>query len=956
MKKAISVLVFMLGGIVMSAELELGNGDSDNTYNDIEAFKVASKIVKTGSGRTFVDFGDAKSGYKGEIEVREGILAVNLPRNLGAPSRITVSDGATLDISPAVSGNTDNFGDTVFFISGAGKGGIGAVRRVGGGTVNGMFGGIVLEGDALLHFTSQTGMKGDATSGATVALNGNALSVDGGGIFYCPNTQFTDGEGQGSGTLNILSGTFFPRYGALSSGTKDNALVLSSGSVLRLRELSSKPIWKLRTVKSASERLVVKIENDKYISSDIPDVHNVWAGDVEMGVQLTMSPSPIKSHFTLAGSINGDKTLAIANGEGTGKVVGNNEVAQLTVRSGTMFVGGGTTKVGGILDQSAGELVVSNAHLHWSSPEVKELLLGGENSRGVLSIRKDGVMHGDELDGIGASARLCAGKNANEYGIVRMSEGSVVSNVNFSLGISGFGALYQSGGKIEWPLGNAADNAAAVNGGSYAYFGIGGGFKMRCTENGAAGARFGENGTAVFAVRGNGIFEMDNTKTGKINFGSGDTGMVQWYQDRGAKSSVKGYFDFGDVSDRVHTGAAVLTVAGEGTELVVSSVNNDNCGIRMLWTKTGSCGIVNVNDGGTITSPRMYKVSENAKWYLNVNGGVLRPGRGGVYTYEDNAKRLPDRAIVYEKGIVIDTSLTVKDDGSYDDVKLHIAFAKPASGKRIASIALPEDDAFKSEALRLVGPAVVTVDGDGEGACAFALYDDIEGALADIAVVGHGCGYTRAEATLSGGGLAGAYACAVTLEDQPVAGWKGLVKRGMGKLILLGENSFCGDVTVEDGILVFQNANAAQSGMPSGAGIILKNENSVISFKDSNTPVSVPFFVGCGQANNGIFTVTDRIECKADDIFNGRFLRFLQWVFLADGVEIVVTDPENLGKYARSAPAKVLEAAKGLVCEGEVRLVFGNGNTTNSPDRWVLATKGKALTLKPRRGTVMVLR
>ena len=947
MKSAIAILFAMSGCALFAADLYVGDGAKDNEHTDLAAFKSASKIIKTGTGKTTINFGDTDSGFSGEIEVREGTLAANRLLNLGAPSKITVSDGATMDLSKvAASGKNDSLSSTRFVIAGTGVNGAGAIRRDGGDSVNAMFGGIDLAQDALVNIAVQTGMKGDASNGSTVNLNGNTLSVGGGGVFYCPNTQFVDGDSGKHGGIHILAGTFFPRYGALSSGSKENALTLSAGAVLRLRELSASPKWTLRTVKSSAGGSVT-IEGDEYKSTDLPDVHNVWAGNAELGVQLTMKPSKAKSHFTVAGNITGGKTLALANGEGTGKVTGTNEVSQITVRSGTMFVGGGKTTVSGTLDQTGGSLAVSNAVLRWSSSETKDLKLGGSLPC-VLSVLKDGVVHGDDLGEAGASARLFAGKEARELGILKVHEGATVSNVNLSLGVGGCGALHQTGGRIEWPLGAATDSSVAVNAGSYAYFGIGGEFSVRCGESAEAGAGFGKDGTAVIAVKGKGSLAIDNAKTGKINFASGDTGSVVWYQDGGAKSQVTGYLDFGDVGDRAHTGTAVLTVTGEGSELAVPSEGKDTSGIRMLWTKNGgACGIVNVTDGGTLTSPRMYKVSPNAKWYLNVDGGVLRLNRGGVYTYESTSARLPDKAVVYEGGLAIDAQV---------DADMPISFERPSEGKRVSKISLPVDDAFKAEASRIVGPPVVRIDGDGQGATAVALFDDETGTVTNIAVTSSGWGYTQASATLSGGGLAGSYACAVALEEQPSSGWKGLSKRGTGKLFMYGANTFRGDVTVEKGTLVFKNANAAQSGMPEGAGITLKSEDAIISFNEAGTPVAVPFFAGCGQANNGIFTVSDRIECRAEDVFSGRHLRFLQRLVLSDGVKIVVTDPENLVKYANASKVNVVEAAKGVTCNGTVCLEFAGDDAAQHVGKWVLEVKDKSIALKARKGMVMVVR
>ena len=77
--------------------------------------------------------------------------------------------------------------------------------------------------------------------------------------------------------------------------------------------------------------------------------------------------------------------------------------------------------------------------------------------------------------------------------------------------------------------------------------------------------------------------------------------------------------------------------------------------------------------------------------------------------------------------------------------------------------------------------------------------------------------------------------------------------------------------------------------------------------------MTVPFLAGCGSVNRGYFTVTDRIECSADDLFAGKYLKIIQRLTLADGARIVITDPEKLPLYKKSGKATVVACQEGTL-------------------------------------------
>jgi autotransporter-associated beta strand protein len=548
--------------------------------------------------------------------------------------------------------------------------------------------------------------------------------------------------------------------------------------------------------------------------------------------------------------------------------------------------------------------------------------------------------------------------NGSKIGVLEIGGSSIVTNYGLSIGKTGIGAVYQRGGFSYWPVTGPDYNRSANTSGAYAYLGIAGGKFIYDAD----GAVDGDKKSSYFATIGSFVMASHG---GFAEFAHSDklgivvkNGKFIYYQDGASTNCFDGEFGFGnggDLNDNNYAGYASVTVSGCDSKLQVNSY------LRFLWANPEASGYVNVNNGGVLAAKQLYRTSQSTPVYLNFNGGVLQPlSSDQEFTYKNEVHRFPSAVTVYENGCTIDTGAALNSDGgqlSTDDVIIRFPLQSPGEeGKRIASIALPSELASK----KLVGSPIVKISGDGYGASAFALFNDLTREVTNIVVTSPGWGYTQASATLSGGGLTQAYACDVTLSNQPTEGWKGLTKRGIVALNMSGVNTFKGNVTVEEGLLSFNNSTAAQSGMPVGAGIILKN-GARISFRGEVTSVSVPFIAGWGSTSYGRITVSDRIECAADDIFAGNHLRVGHDLVLTDGVKIVITDPENLYKYHRSGKAVVLEAGvtgenRKLTCNSTPELVFGKECATESVDRWKVRKSGNALTLDFMEGFVLSVR
>ena len=907
---AASCLVAVVFLSARGAEVDVGDGANDNTYADAAAYAGATKIVKTGTGKTTINFGTyaTQPNFTGEIEVREGTLAVHGIQNLGSPTKITVIDGATLDLTTQQSDQAPNLQATEIVIEGTGVGDAGAFVRGGKTGVNNLFRTLTLNGNATITINVQTGLGNGSTALGSVRLNGHVLTVAGSGRFYCPNVRFygKDGTTDDPGDI-VVAGTLFLRNGdALEGGSAKNTITIKDGRSLVLRNTKS-----IKWTINAEGKATVYDDNTEPPLSD----RDRLDGPVTFGNDATLTAGDANS-----GSVNSRI-----------RFVGNNVTFNKA-----MYVSG------------LGQVVFDGAHVAFTSPARATVRRKDKDIATLRLIGNTWVQGESNADGVGQTRFYIGDSSAYMRGAVILEGDSVVTNFSLNIGDGGgAGAIYQRGGASYWHTGNASYDRIANAAGSYGYVGqTGGRFEFNTITNSGSRAYAAVNGTAIFAAHG-GTATFSNSDN--IGFACRNGGTVVYYQDNGATNTFDQGFDFGDNGNRNYSGHALVTVSGTGTELAASKW------MRFLWDNAGASAIVNVNDGGTLRLQMLYKISQNVPWYLNLDGGVIKPTlTGSSFTYKNTAERAPTRVVAYEGGFVIDTSDAMKPDGtSGGEVAMILSFAAPeAEGRRVKSVALPSAAGFAQEPL--VGPPLVTISGDGAGTSAFALFDDKTRSVTNIVLTSPGWGYTSATATLSSGGLTNAYTCAVTLEDQPTDGWKGFTKRGGPRLNMYGANTFKGDVTVEDGILCFRNESAPQGGMPEGAGATIK-EGAMLSFPNENTPVTVPFLAGCGTTSYGTFTVTNRIECTADDIFAGKHLTVNQNLTLADGVKIVVTDPENLAKYRNSKAATVVACGKTITANGTVSLAFADGSDEKE-ELWCLAVKEREITLGYLNGTMIIFR
>ena len=952
---------------VADGVLTIDASTEDITFTDNVALARASKVVKTGAYKATIKYGTAQSSFAGEIEVQQGTLAAQYLQNFGTPLRITVSSGATLDLTSESNG-AGKIASTPIFIAGHGVNGGGAIRRTGNSAINSLLGNVTLTADASICNSVQIGCPDSSESafnleGYTLTINAGIGGVNAGSVFYWPRGSFKkNGSTADPGHIVVEGGTFFPRYNAMSGGTANNTLTLRdcTGSkgyakpILRLRNTDTHIQWKL----------IVEGYNAGYLEDDESGssaTQNVWVGPVELRKQLTAYPKQNGSHLTLAGNVTGHNTIANAQFANNGLLTlkGTNEIGKIVSRSGRTVFDGGKTTASGAIDATAGSITFKDTEVAWDAPT--GLYVAGEKSWPAdVAVENTFASCETNAEG-GASCRFYLGSdisaNPSKYGRLTVSDGSVVSNISMAVGHSGYGALVIAGANCSYPIYNYNFDSLGYNSGTYGYVSVSNGKLMvdgtKIADN-SIRSFWGYQGTVALAVRAGGEVEFVGTPSQSathVEFAAVTGGRFSACLSDGAKVEALQTLDFGRNAVRNHAGAADVTLMGAGTTLHVGKY------MRVFWTNAGGDFTLNINDGAMLLSPNLYRLDggDGCQMKVNLNGGIIRKlSASGWFangTNWNDTARQPTRVTAYEKGFTIDTSRMSAD------VNMEYAFQSPGAGKRIKSIALPMSDAAYMADV-FMGPPTVTISGSGEGATAFVDYDDVGHTNRGVIVTCPGWGYGNdTVVAIESGNRQGTYTCSVEFEDQPETGWTGFRKVGTPRLNMYGANTYRGDTEVVEGILSFLNPQAPQCGMPQESGIIL-HKGAMISFSTASVAVTVPFIRGCGTTSYGYYTVTNAIECLASDLLAGDHLTVNQRLTLGERAVVKVLGAEALAATdeARFTVVEVKTNGGLFYSTLNPRLVFVDSNGVETEPRgWYAVVKGNTVQLRKCKGTILVI-
>lgn len=387
-----------------------------------------------------------------------------------------------------------------------------------------------------------------------------------------------------------------------------------------------------------------------------------------------------------------------------------------------------------------------------------------------------------------------------------------------------------------------------------------------------------------------GLFEV--TRTGALRLGN--RGRGELYVFGGTNDSSR----CSNLEMSYFGGSSTLVVSGKDAVLTAPNL------ITGCNTNDSTRCVVSLKDGGTLIARRFYRTGGKA--YVSADNATMMPTVWGGWGNKDRewegfADGAFTKFVILSGGLTIDTSLCYSEDRTrMGNSWSPISYGAP-SGKRIASISLPTDDGFKSA--KYFGPAMVTIEGNGWGASAFADFDYTTEKIKGVIVTSGGCDYDGdTKVTLCSPDGKTWYDCAYTLEDNAPGG--ALSKRGEQELILCGAQTYTGGTIVEQGLLTI-NDNAA---FPANSALTVKRG---ARFNANGCTFSVSSLSGEGVVRYCQNVTVQDIHVKLDDLFSDDHtpLTIENHVLnLGAGAKLVVDDPENFEKYRNRKAAPVLKS------------------------------------------------
>ena len=504
-------------------------------------------------------------------------------------------------------------------------------------------------------------------------------------------------------------------------------------------------------------------------------------------------------------------TIEFRNSTGTGRTF-----------NGTVRVSGGT-----FILRDAGEVSIGSAYgfkVFGTTPDAASKLLITGNTTLPQTNRSLG-----EESAFGTDTR---------YGIVELGEGAVVSNA-LSIGENGYeiGAVYQRGG--EWALPSGSGNLkgrAPIGNAAQGYYELSGG--TFSTSGGTSSITIGSSSTGqgLMAISG-GTF-----KSGPVSFASAAYG--NWYQ-AGGTATIAGGESFGLRMAYGNGGCAEMTLSGAETQLMLKGGTWGTDFVAGSATDGYvDTAILNVNDGATLAYKKLYKeANDAAKFYLNFNGGVLKPGNCWQAIGQDDADngkqtaiKKPTAVMLYEKGLVVDITNAKNGSGNPDTTFIDCDLSAPTNGS-IVSIAVPSG----AKTMRYIHAPRVLITGDGQGASAVAVFDSTTERVTGIKVTSPGFGYTQAtvmmernaylktvaDRTASGN----AWTCTATIGSVASGGLRVIGAGNKQRLNLLGRNTYAGVTVVENASVRFDGAatHPDKGGLDIGKGSEVKLTAAIVA-------------------------------------------------------------------------------------------------------------------------------
>lgn len=887
------------GGAVVSddgATLVLSaDADETLTYSDALAGTV-TKILKIGKGRYV--FAPTTHTFGGSVEIQEGVLSGNRS-HFGKPSAWKIlPEGSVTEHSASTAGATllfdvrpDDYGHGEWYkptgsleIGGSGFEGQGAFYFTmlpnGGGSDNTLSTSHNLF-DGGVKLTADTTVGGGRFGFNTMDMQGYDLYT------YCTNGQAQYemyGQIKNAGNIRLKKGkALFERVAGFSPAVTTQCVVMADGTTIRMYD---------SLADNAMTTLGIRLEDDasaRILATGGTVIYgrNVWKGDVHLdrGRKLTLVAD---REMTLDGAMDGLADL-YKSGSYAAMITSNatHEFRSLTVEAGTLALGRNAdetpyavTNVWTVAGSAAG----------WNCARLD---LGAD-------LRTTSAEHKSSLEAIRVGY---TGGSGNQYGIVSIGDGAVVSN-EFIIGVgdnwrNAMGAVYMGDATVYWKAGAGNDGFIGSQRKGSGFFLQNGG---TLTHTGYM--NLGAYGRGVFVQRG-GLHEILGGDPLKI--ARSDAQSYGLYHQSGGTFKGQNIWMCYDYRTNCVDVQAVVTTTGRGSRIEMNRT-------RLFVSYRNVEGVVNVNDGAVwcgqiykdvaakdVTWDMVKDACPNTKLYVNLNGGILTAKTADVLGAD--VSHAPDRVTVYEGGVTLDASDV--------DLVFCAPFEKPA-GQGVASIALPANNVTNFN-YYVGSPRVRIKSATGTGATAMADFNEKTRQVERIRVMSAGCDYVDATATIENNVLDEVPLGKVVLAELSTTG--GVTKTGAKTATLTEANTYGGTTRLVGGTLAFTH----EDGYPGG---VLEISAAALMGASDAPPllkaVRLAFNAGCG---------------------------------------IRVTEAERLDKDMRRGLRDVIETTSPLTSLPPVTYVDSTGAEI-SPGGWtfLLDAGGRRVRFAYQRGTVLILR
>ena len=859
-------------------------------------------IVKDGDGTLTLTVASPNFPGTSSVEVRKGTLKIQnadaLGKSLGvtdaSAASITVKEGATLLLNLPARTSGENtyplFANHPITVGGAGVNGEGAIRFApssSGPVCDGLLGPLTLTSDTTLANTARMGFipSTDAVAAGGTApfdLVGHTLTLSGQAVFLHKITLKN-----GKVRVNAKSELKMEAGGNALDPDSPGEILLNGGT-LGLNSVPTADGW--------GKNWKIVFENSSSLSANAA-MHS-FAGDVEMAGEAigTLDVAGGGRLTFLGGKYGGYKTLLGLENPRTGLVTFKGATVSNDVmvsRGVGVTFDGGSLDVGQFQVGTEGSFRNGATNVFCNGVQVNVRPEGGYywnvqsvNQLGALIFSNSTVSAG------GSTTKMIrlAVDGSETRGLVRIEEGASVDLSIGNVANRGRGLVVQNGGAVTnrcgveiggFSLANDLKTSCkgrgfyALNGGEWAFARESlslGGFR------GGRGWLIQTGGRLVYGPDSRPWLSLRKAGYGEYAL----LGGAFVCEREGGELALSELGNEADILDGTSVG--VLTLAGADTTFRTKGW------LATLSTNTSET-VVNVREGATLTAQALKcRTAEGAaegdysqaKVFVNLDGGVIRPA-GGEDLNEAffSSARKPEAVTLYDGGVVFDTAERLDARGVSVDVTLGAPLRK-ATGKGLASISLPTDEAFLREAYLTPARVHIHSTGSGRYATALAVFDGNAMKLTGVRVTSPGCDYDEATTTVeieSATNNNVRFTCAFTLKDN--AGTGGVVKRGAGRWLMGAADDFGGDVTVEGGELAFP-------GDASLAGRKIRLTCAAL-FGD------------------GVLTCAGTLDVT--------------------GATLEIVDPENLPNYADCRRALFL-SAKTLVGKLSLAADYGNGKFT----------------------------